>query len=69
LWDGNLAFCGYFGHEQILQTLKYYFSVSVIPKFRKVKNRKKRERRRILNLASPFVLFSIKVKEELGNEG
>ena len=45
--------------------MKYYFSVSVIPKFRKVKNRKKRERRRILNLASPFVLFSIKVKEEL----
>jgi len=27
--------------------------------------RKKGDRRRILNLASPFVLFSIKVKEEL----
>ncbi len=31
-------------------------------------SRKKGARRRILNLTSPFVLFSIKVKEDLGNE-
>ena len=68
LWDGHLTFCGYFGHDQILQTFKYYFSVRVISKSESSRT-KKEDRRRILNLASPFVLFIIKAKKELGNEG